>query len=270
MAYYSPLRYPGGKGKMYKETLRILEENNLIGCTYIEAFAGGANLALNLLFNGKVTNIILNDADPAIYAVWHAALNHSTEFMHFIQTIPLNIQEYNNQRRIYEEERDDLLTLGLATFYLNRTNRSGILKAGPIGGVAQTGNYLMDCRFNRTDLSNRIKRIYEYRNSITIYNEDARQIFTRNFPNNSFFFIDPPYYNRGAQLYRNYFTHADHQEIANIVQNLEYPWIVTYDNVEPIIEMYNFANHNEYELSYTVEIKRKGNEVMFYSPQIFI
>lgn len=54
MANFSPLRYPGGKGKMYNQTVKILKENNLIGCTYIEPFAGGANLALNLLFKGQV------------------------------------------------------------------------------------------------------------------------------------------------------------------------------------------------------------------------
>lgn len=270
MAYYSPLRYPGGKGKMLNETLDIIESNNLYGCTYIEPFAGGANLALNLLFSGVANKIILNDVDPAIYAVWYSILNNGPEFIEFINEIPVNIEEYNNQRRIYNGEYTNILELGLATFYLNRTNRSGIIKAGPIGGYDQTGNYLIDCRFNRRNLSNRIKHIYESRNSIEIYNDDARAFLLRNYPNNSFFFIDPPYYNKGSSLYRNFFTHNDHMEIAEIVRNLAYPWVVTYDNVDSVIEMYNFTQHIEYNITYTVETKRIGNEIMFYSNTIQI
>ncbi len=270
MAYYSPLRYPGGKGKMLTETSQIMEENDLNRCTYIEPFAGGANLALNLLFQGKANSIILNDADPAIYAVWYAALNHAFEFIQFINEVPLNLEEYRKQRKIYTGEYKTVKELGFATFYLNRTNRSGILKAGPIGGLNQTGNYLMDCRFNRKDLSVRIKRIYDNRHLIKVYNEDARDFLKRSFPDDSFLFIDPPYYNKGAKLYRNYFKHEDHLEIAALVQNLKYPWVVTYDNVEPVLEMYNFSKHKEYDINYSVETKRLGNEVMFYSSALTI
>lgn len=268
MAYYSPLRYPGGKGKMLQETLNIIENNNLQGCTYIEPFAGGSNLALNLLFTGIANRIILNDADPAIYAVWHSILNHGPEFITFIRNISINIEEYSHQKEIYNGAYTSLLELGLATFYLNRTNRSGIIKAGPIGGYNQNGNYLIDCRFNREDLSKRVNRIYESRHLIDIYNDDARDFLLLNHPENSFFFIDPPYYNKGASLYRNFFNHNDHVEISNIVRNLEYPWIVTYDNVEPVLQMYDFSQHIDYDISYTVETKRIGNEIMFYSNAI--
>lgn len=270
MAYYSPLRYPGGKGKMLPQTIKILQDNGLVGCTYIEAFAGGSNLALNLLFKGYVSNIILNDADPAIYAMWYSILNFNDEFIEFIKTVPLDLDEHSKQKRIYENERNNLLMLGLATFYLNRTNRSGIIKAGPIGGYAQRGSYLLDCRFNRENLIKRIKDIYKYKDHIKIFGEDARSFFKKDFPENSFFFIDPPYYNKGACLYRNFFNHQDHLEISKIVKNLKYPWVVTYDNVDPILKMYSFSNHIEYDLSYTVETKRRGQEVMFYNDMIKI
>lgn len=269
MAYFSPLRYPGGKGKMLKETIQILKNNNLLGCTYIEPFAGGGNLALNLLFKGFVQKIILNDADIAIYAVWYAILYHNDEFIDFIENIPLTLEEYKKQKYIYNHEKQDLLKLGKATFYLNRTNRSGIIKAGPIGGYEQKGAYLIDCRFNRENLKNRVKKIHQNREHIEIFNLDAREFISKPFPKNSFFFIDPPYYNKGASLYRNYFHHKDHVEISQLVKNLDFPWVVTYDAVPEIINIYNFSKHTEYELSYTVESKRLGKEVMFYNKITF-
>lgn len=264
MAYFSPLRYPGGKGKMYNQTVEILQHNNLIGCTYIEAFAGGANLALNLLFNGKVDNIILNDIDPAIYSVWSAILNYGPQFIDLIKNTPITIKEREHQKNIYDSKPDNVLELGFATFYLNRTNRSGIITAGPIGGHEQTGSYLINCRFNKPQLIKRVQRIYDNRNKIQIFDFDARDFLKLEFPKNSFFFIDPPYFEKGGKLYQNYFTIQDHKEVAEIVRELNYPWIVTYDNVDEIIKMYDFTNYQTYQLTYTVERKYIGTEIMFY------
>jgi hypothetical protein len=47
-------------------------------------------------------------------------------------------------------------------------NRSGIIKTGGvIGGKAQTGSYLIDCRFNKEDLEARLRRIAKYASRIT-------------------------------------------------------------------------------------------------------
>lgn len=269
MAYYSPLRYPGGKGKMFKQTLEILKQNNLIGCTYIEPFAGGANLALNLLFKGYVDNIILNDIDPAIYSVWAAILNYGPEFIELIMSTPITIEEREHQKRIYQSSHD-ILELGFATFYLNRTNRSGIITAGPIGGHKQNGKYLIDCRFNKEALANRVKLIYDNRDKIQVFDFDARSFLGLTFPNHSFFFIDPPYFVKGGQLYKNFFNEQDHIEIAEIVRELNYPWIVTYDNVDSIKDIYSFNQGIEYNLTYTVEKKYIGSEIMFYKQDLNI
>lgn len=270
MANYSPLRYPGGKGKMYNQTLKILEQNNLIGCIYIEPFAGGANLALNLLFRGKVEKIILNDYDLAIYAFWYSVLNHAPEFIEKIKNVDISLNEHEKQKEIYKNERNDLLKLGFATFYLNRTNRSGIIKGGPIGGKNQNSKYLIDCRFNKLDLIKRIEEIYKHRNQIKIYNQDALLFLKRKFKDNSFLFIDPPYYKKGKELYKNSFSPKEHKKISRRIKNLSVPWVLTYDCVDEIVEMYKFCNWKEYELSYTVQNKKIGNEIMFYKDNLIV
>lgn len=270
MANYSPLRYPGGKGKMYNQTVKILEDNNLIGCTYIEPFAGGANLALNLLFREKVSKIILNDFDKAIYAFWFSILNDAPTFIEMIKNVEISLEERERQKEIYNNERDNLLKLGFATFYLNRTNRSGIIKGGPIGGKKQDSKYLIDCRFNKDNLIERIEKIYSERKKIKIYNTDAMIFLKRKFKANSFLFIDPPYYVKGAELYENSFTDKEHKKIARRIKKLSVPWVLTYDYVDEILNMYSFCNKKEYELSYTVENKRIGNEVMFFNDTLTV
>ena len=159
---YSPLRYPGGKSKIAPFVSLLIEKTNLGECTYVEPFAGGAGVALSLLFDGTVTSIVINDYDKAIYSMWKAILEETEDFINLVRTVPLTIDEWRKQKQIYNDENKKYsLKLGFATFYLNRTNRSGILAAGPIGGYKQTGNYLMDVRYNREDLIQRIKKISE-------------------------------------------------------------------------------------------------------------
>ena len=270
MANYSPLRYPGGKGKMLGVIKKIINDNDLTNSVYIEPFAGGGNLALNLLFEGIVKEIRLNDYDLAIYAVWYAILNHNDEFIALIRDTPVTVEEWNNQKRVYQEETENLLQLGFATFYLNRTNRSGIITACPIGGFDQTGNYGIDCRFNKDNLIQRVSKIYAYRKKIKIFNYDAIEFFKRRFPYKSLFFIDPPYYNKGALLYKNSFVHQDHVNISKSIYKLNYNWIVTYDNTEEIIDIYEDSTIYDYELTYSVETKRKGKEILIASSNLNI
>ena len=194
---YSPLRYPGGKSKITPFVSLLIEKSNLDECTYVEPFAGGAGVALSLLFDGTVTNIVINDYDKAIYSMWKAILEETEAFINLVQTAPLTIDEWRKQKQIYNNQNKKYsLELGFATFYLNRTNRSGILAAGPIGGYKQTGNYLMDARYNREVLIKRIKKIAEYKSHIHLYNKDIESFMKNYLPKylrNAFVYFDPPY-----------------------------------------------------------------------------
>lgn len=270
---YSPLRYPGGKRKLYKYTKRLIESNNLDACTYIEPFAGGAGLALALLFNGVVNNIILNDIDRSIYAFWHCVLYETDDFCKLIKNISINMDEWYIQKEIQsQKESISILELGFSTFFLNRTNRSGIIKAGVIGGKEQLGTYKLDCRFNKDNLIKRIREIAAYRDSIQFYNLDATQFINEvitDQPNNSLVFLDPPYYKKGPGLYENHYTHEDHQNLSiEIANNIHQPWVVTYDNVDPIKEFYHLFTQQEYDLNYSAQQKYKGQEIMIYSDNI--
>ena len=187
-----------------------------------------------------------------------------------IKNVEVSLNEREKQKEIYINEKTDLLKLGFATFYLNRTNRSGIIKGGPIGGQQQKSKYLIDCRFNKNNLIDRIEKIYENREKIKIDNQDAMIFLKRRFKPDSFLFIDPPYYNKGAELYENSFTPKEHKKISRRIKKLSVPWVLTYDCVDEIIEMYSFCRGKEYELSYTVQNKKIGNEIMFYRDNLIV
>jgi DNA adenine methylase len=275
----SPLRYPGGKACLTNFITEISQLNGLDGGIYVELYAGGAGAALNLLYNGVFSQIHINDYDYAMYAMWYSILNHNDDFVDLINLTPVNIQEWRIQKKIYEAGADaGILELGFATFFLNRTNRSGIIfKAGPIGGFNQTGNYLLDVRFNKIDLIKRIKKIFQYRQYITLTNLDALDIlrnlnFYHGDTNRIFLYLDPPYYNKGKYLYLNNYGHENHTELAKTIAGLDnnIKWLISYDNVPEIRKIYQHYRMASFDLSYTLQSKKFGSELLVFSPQITI
>lgn len=265
---YSPLRYPGGKNKIFPFVKLIIDKSGLTNITYVEPFAGGAGVALSLLFSGAVNHIVINDYDKCIYSVWRAILNDTNEFIKLIKDTDVTIEEWHRQKGIYLTQNNKYsLELAFATFFLNRTNRSGILKAGPIGGFNQNGNYLIDARFNKENLIQRICDIAEKKNQISLFNKDIRSFFKSYLPKyeNVFLYLDPPYYKKGQELYKNFFTDKDHQEIAECVKQLTCNWIITYDNTAEITKLYEEQQCGFFDLSYSLANNVRASEFIVLS-----
>lgn len=271
---YSPLRYPGGKTKFYSYVRDILECNDLLGETYIEPFAGGAGLALKLLLNDDVKRIVINDFDPAIYCFWYSVLNEPKAFCDLIMDIPLTQEEWKIQRQIYLNQNiSDPLSLGFATFFLNRTNVSGVVNGGMIGGKNQNGPYKLDARFNRETLSKKVNQIAERREQIVVLNYDAKQLLQthelRHFYK-AFINLDPPYVKKGHQLYKNAFSEKDHIELSNLVSSCKRKWIVTYDICPLVANLYSKYRSSYLDVTYSVRSSQRAKEYIFFSNNLIL
>lgn len=271
MISFSPLRYPGGKSKLTAYVLETLKLNGLEGSAYVEPFAGGCAIAWYLLLNGHVRKVYINDLDPAIHAFWYSVLYKTDALCELIETTQVTIVEWHRQRDIYRTKPNDYLKLGFATFFLNRTNRSGIIKAGVIGGLEQDGNYKLDCRFNKPVLIKQIRAIASRREDIRLTNLDATQFIEEYIPDiegKAFVNIDPPYYVKGKGLYQNFFEHNDHYRLFESIKRISHPWIVTYDNTPEICGIYAEYSPEVFHLTYTAQVKCKGLEVIIHSPEL--
>lgn len=268
----SPLRFPGGKYKIYKYIEKLIEINNC--STYCEPFAGGSAISIELLLKNKVNKIILNDYDYSIYCFWYSVLNNTDDLIHLIQETEINILNWKKQKKIRDNVYNhDKLTVGFSTFFLNRTNRSGIIdKAGPIGGFNQKSDYSIDCRFNKIKLIDKIEKIAKLKDKIELYNYDALDFIDIVLlkKRNVFTFFDPPYYRKGRGLYTNFYNHGDHQNLSkHILYKLKNrKWIVTYDNHEAIRKMYNSKKIIQFSLNYSLQNKIKAQEIMVYSSKV--
>lgn len=271
--FYSPLRYPGGKNKLSAFIAKICVENNING-HYVEPYSGGASVALFLLFEGFVRKITINDKDRSIYAFWHSVLNKTNELCLLIENAELSISEWKRQKEIQKNKKTaDLLSLGFSTLYLNRTNRSGIINGGVMGGIKQDGNYLMDCRFNKIELVERIKKIAQHRKNIRLYKKDAVRLIDAIAKEaeheNIIFYFDPPYYLKASTLYLNHYDDNNHKKVSDKIKAIRtIKWIVSYDNVPEIQKLYSECPKKEFSFKHTAYESRIGKEIIFFSDNL--
>ncbi len=266
--YPSPLRYPGGKRKLASFIKLFMLKNELVGSEYAEPYAGGASVALALLFEEYASHIHINDLNRSVAAFWRAVLSHPTELCARIQHVTVSVKEWHRQRAVLDQAHTTDLDLGFATLFLNRTSRSGIIGGGVIGGFEQTGRWKIDARFNRADLIRRIRKIARHRTRITVTCIDAAEYMRTRLPaiQPGFVYLDPPYYVKGSGLYQDSYTKADHAEIAKLVRTLEQPWIVSYDAAPEIQRLYDEYLAVAYDLSYSAQARYRGTEVMYVRP----
>lgn len=268
-AFATPLRYPGGKGRLGAWLANVMRTNKISGGWYVEPYAGGAGAAILLLSRGYVDHIVLNDLDPVVHAFWWAVLNDTEGLLKLLDQTPVDMATWERQRQIHASpDAHSLTEIGFATFFLNRTNRSGILKGGVIGGKAQNGPWTMAARFNKEDLSNRIRTVSSLKRHISLYKSDAVDLLKdiqADLPAKSLIYLDPPYYHKGSQLYRNHYRPEDHAAIAAAVGEIKTPWLVTYDNCTEIQELYKEHKSVEFSLHYSTHKDRPlATEIMIY------
>lgn len=248
--FYSPLRYPGGKGAFANFLAQVIVRNPDVQY-YAEPYAGGAGAALSLLSNGYVKEIYLNDKDVFIYSFWKAMKMNPDEFIRRVHETPVTPVEWKKQKELYNNpsklKTATVLDIGFCTFFLNRCNRSGILYAGPIGGKKQNGKWKIGTRFNKPNLVKRLEVIKKLRKRIHVNREDAidyMRCFSQKHKGISskqtLFYLDPPYYLQGKKLYKdNYYIDEDHIALSKYLNTFSEKWLLSYDDTEFIRDLYS-------------------------------
>lgn len=269
LKFYSPLRYPGGKQILFPFIKELINENGFVNLKYSEPYAGGCGLALKLLFENVVEELYLNDFDANIYAFWLSILEYNEEFCKWIYDVPVTIDQWNLSKEILtHSENYSTFEIAKAVFFLNRCNVSGVLKGGLIGGKMQGGKYKMDARFNKEDLIRRILKIAEKKDKIHFYNLDALEFLeiTNNI-DNLFTYLDPPYVEKGSELYLNFYKKQDHKLLANYLEKNQISFILSYDNSELVRRLYQYLDIYKFNIAQSTS-NRIGNEIIIFSENI--
>jgi DNA adenine methylase len=253
--------------------VRCRVANDIFECHYVEPYAGGAGVGIQLLLTKKVKDIHLNDSDFGIYSFWHSVINKPEELCKMIASASMTVDEWRKRKEIVKKcDKRRIFEIGFSVFFLNRCNRSGVLSAGVIGGLDQSGNYKMDARFNRNDLIRRIEAIARFKENIHLTNLDAEyyiQNYIPHLPKNTLIYLDPPYYEKGSQLYLNAYKKTDHARISHVIQSeINHNWILSYDGVPDIVNLYKKRRHFLYDLQYSAAKVYKGKEVFIFADKL--
>lgn len=273
--FSSPFRYPGGKTRLASKLLEAIEKNfeQNEKVILVEPYAGGAGASLALLFAGRVEKIVINDLDKAIYTFWKIAIFNTDYLIGKIKRTKITLDEWKRQKEIFSSTRGDR-KLAFATLFLNRTNRSGIMNGGPIGGMNQSGQWKIDARFTRKTIIKRLEKIKEFRDKIEVRNLDGiqllRELERRKNAEQHFIFLDPPYFQKGQSLYLNHYNNKDHEKLSKFLEGSSFKkWIMTYDDVPYINSLYANMRTKGFSIQHNAYKSKVGREVMIF-PQGFI
>ena len=271
----NPLRYPGAKSKLFDYIKDLINNENLNDHTFIEPYGGSAALTFLLLENNTIENAKINERDPLIYSFWYSVFNRTEELIQKIQTTPITLENWYFYSQFKNPDfclNMDILEIGFACLFLNRTSFSGILKGGPLGGHQQTSAYTIDCRFNKDSIIKSILFCACFANRIELYNMDALEFmkqetrYRRNLK--IFMYIDPPYYAKGKSLYRYYYSDDDHKILASFIKNKVFPWLISYDAAPFIEKLYKKNNKISIYLDYSAKTSKKGAELLISNLEI--
>lgn len=267
----SPLRYPGGKGQLGAYLSELIELNSINDGYYLEPYAGGAGAAWFLLLKGYVRYVGINDASRPVASFWQSVFENTDELLGLINDTDISIQEHKMQKNIFLHNKDfSKVEVGFSAFFLNRTNRSGIFNAGPIGGYNQKGNYKIDARFNKTDLMKRIETLALYSSRVKVTQKDALDFISEDIvqtlcPKNCLIYCDPPYYEQGRNLYLDYYKEKDHIKLAERLKRIKrFRWLLSYDDTDFVKSLYseNDCSITRMGISHSANLRKKGKEVL--------
>ena len=256
----SPLRYPGSKNKLIKYLKKVLDFNDFSPEVLVEPFVGGGSIFLNFIENKWVNQAVIGDRDQLVYSFWKVLFEDPEYLISFIKRVKVNVDNFNYYKKIAKNEAHySRKKLAEACLFLNRTSFSGILanNAGPIGGKNQKSEYKIDCRFNKLLLINKIRDISHFSPKVTVlpynWNLTINFALSKHKEKKLFFYLDPPFYRKAERLYRHYFSNKMiHVALSKKLKSLKHKWILSYDRVREIKELYNPFIQRSFAFPYSI------------------
>ena len=247
----SPLRYPGAKRLLLPALRRLVQRPvDLL----VEPFAGGASVSLAFLDEGLARRAVLGDADPLIAAFWAMAAYRPDELIARMRAEPVTLERWDYWR---SATPDDSLDLAVKALFLNRTSFSGILhgSAGPIGGRAQSGKYLIGCRYGLEDLERRIHYVGALgrsgRIAAVVHGDWQETLYSVPGARSVLVYADPPYVTKSEALYGTPFPAPAHEDLAVYLADAPFPWLLSYDDHLLIRDLYSRPGLGRYQIGHS-------------------
>lgn len=246
----SPFRYPGGKTWLVSLMCQWLDSMKLKPAEFIEPFAGGGIVGLNVAFRRLAEHVTLVELDEEVAAVWQTIIyGDAKRLTDRIATFDLTLDSIKKE---LSENPRSLEEKAFQTILRNRVNRGGILAPG--AGMLRYGENGkgIKSRWYPETLNKRILRVAKMREHITFIKGDGLEVLRRSANRaDVVFFIDPPYTAGSKQAGRRLYTHheLDHEELFRVTSTLAGDFLMTYSDAERVRELAQQHNFDTQEIA---------------------
>jgi len=231
------LRYPGGKsrGSIRNRIISSIEDR-FPGGVFGEIFLGGAGITLSLIEKKLVDNILINEIDPALCNLWNRVIHDRAKLIRRIKTFDPSVEKFYRFKEDLINGDDD----GFKFLFVNRASHGGRgVLAGVQGGVKQDGKYVITCRWNVERMESFINKAHSLFSSVKIYGNRCMDLDFENLIDKcDFHYLDPPYWEKGNELYRFSFSDADHHRLYSSLLTHK-NWVLSYNNHQNVRKLYN-------------------------------
>lgn len=225
---------------------------------YYEPFFGSGSIGFKVLEELDTDRrVSISDIDPGIVSLWKAVHESPDELCSRIKSFTPNVDDFYSFQETDGTDKSLTVENGFKKLALHQMSYSGLgAKAGgPIGGREQRGAYKIDCRYNVPTLTKNIGKLHTLMSRFKDLTIECKPVFSSLESiqrANSIVYLDPPYYVQGGALYANNMNVFEHQELAKRLNAAEYEWVLSYDDVEPIRQLYSWAKVTNLEAIYTL------------------
>lgn len=265
------IRYPGSKAKLIDPILAafpcemtLAMFQTLTDWEYREPFFGSGAIGFHLLPRlSRHCSVWLNDADPDLVCLWQSVYARPMDLIgHITRFTPSAAAFFDFKKRDCDGE-GSVAERGFRKLALHRMSMSGFgyMSGGPIGGKDQANKlYNVQCRWNPERMKRDIAMLHRQLNkfvNVRITCGDFADLLT-DACCNAFVYLDPPYYEKGSQLYRFSFDADDHARLAEALQATNAQWALSYDDHPEIRRLYSWATFKELEVRYSNAVTNKA------------
>lgn len=274
----SLFRYPGGKNKLLEHIHAKLGLYNLKDYEYREPFFGGGSVGLSVLqLKNAPRKIWLNDKDIGIACLWTAIINFSDELKERILDFSPSVEAFYSIKDSLlkldqlPETKDQIVDIALKKIAIHQISYSGlgVKSGGPLGGQDQKSQYKIDCRWSPQYLCKKIDKINKLFKDVWVrdavcMSQDFQSVI-ENDDSVSFIYLDPPYYEKGNELYQHGFSSKDHERLADTLKQTQHKWLLSYDDCNEIRELYSWAHIEVCIVKYSINGAREKKELLIYA-----
>ena len=259
-------RYPGGKSK-FKTIIQdeLLKFSNV---EYREPFFGGGSIGLSLL--SRMETAWVNDKDYGIYSLWASVKDNPEELKKLINDFVPSVDEFYRIKKSLLNDKTSIVETGFNKLAIHQLSFSGLgLKSGgPLGGRTQESKYKIDCRWSPESICKKIETLHIMfqEKNIKITHDDFEPMITTG--ENALIYLDPPYFDKGADLYHHAFTAEDHERLRVSLKKAKHDWVLSYDDCPEIRDLYDWAYIKSIDANYTIKGSTQKTELIIMKQRI--